>query len=223
MRLRRGEHGYTLSELVVAMSVIAILALVVVNFFGTIMMQNTIALARAELLGQAHEALDTVNDDIRLSARVDENNRWDDEHAPNAPSNLLSWESDDQTMVLASVVEDDDGNILFEDASEYISWKDNTVYYVENGTLYRRVVAADVEDNAAQTTCPESAATSECPADRALLDNVEHFEIRYLDGNNQVVDPADARSVELEIELKIRAYGRDITADYTTRMVFRNA
>ncbi|HJQ09370.1 MAG TPA: type II secretion system protein [Candidatus Saccharimonadales bacterium] len=222
MRTVHSAKGYTLVELVIALSVISILSIVVLYFFGNVLIQNTIAIARGDLLSEAHIALDRVNDDVRLSANADEQNRWEDDHAPNAPSDLFSWASDSDTAVLATVAQDQNDTILFEDASEYISWKNNNIYFVANNTLYKRVLAAPVSGNKAVTTCPAAVATTSCPKDREVLHNVQSFTIRYLDGDNNEVVPANARSVELEILLSKKAYGRTITADYTTRTVFRN-
>lgn len=220
MRLPRNTAGYTLIELVIALSVISILSLVVLNFFGNGLVQNAIITARANLLGEAHIALDKINNDIRLSASTDESNRWEDNNAPGG--DIFGWASSDDTVVLATAAEDQNENIIFEDASQYISWKNNNIYFVSNGTLYKRVLAAPVAGNKAVTTCPAAAATASCPKDRELLHDIESLTIRYLDGDNVEVTPVNARSVEISVALKAKALGRDVTAEYTTRTVFRN-
>ncbi len=218
----RSQHGFTLVELTIALSVVGILSLIVMNFFTNALLQNADGNARANLLSEAHQALDLANSDIRLSATADQNNRWQDNYAPGAPGDLLSWASDGDTLVLATAAENQAGTILFEDAGQYISWKNNNIYFVNNRTLYKRILAASVSGNKAVTSCPAASASPACPADRELLHDVESFTVRYLDGENQEVIPTDARSVELEVELKAKVYGNDVLAAYTTRTVFRN-
>ena len=218
------KAGFTIVEIVIALSLISILSVIALTFFTNALADNARADAKATLLSEAQQTLDAVTNDIRLSANADEANRWPDENAPGAPSNEFSWASDNDTLVLAAAAEDEDKNIIFEDAVEYISWKNNYIYFVQNGTLYRRTLAADVAGNAAKTTCPAASASSSCPPDKVMAHsvNVERFTINYLDGDNNEVTPTDARSVELTLSLKTKAFGNDVKAEYKTRMVFRN-
>ncbi len=205
-----------------ALSVTVFLLIVILNFWSDNLVQYSINEVRANLLSETHIALDTINEDIRLSATADQNNRWQDQHAPGAPTNLLSWQSTSSTLVLATAAQDHDGNILFADASKYISHKNNDIYFVNGGNLYRRILAAPVANNKAVTSCPKSASSSACPADKVLVKNVTSFDIKYLNGENQEVQPTQARAVELTLKLATSKFNKDITAEYTTRMVFRN-
>lgn len=216
------SRGFTTVELTIAVSVIAILSITLLVFFANNLRQYAIANARADLLNEAQITLESINEDIRLSAVADENNRWEDENAPVA-GDMFSWQSDADTLVLATAAMDADDNILFSDPAQYISWKNNHIYYLDGDVLYRRILAAPVDGNAAATTCPPAAATSDCPADKVMLNSkVDKFIVRYIDGDNNEVAPASARSIELEIGISRRAYGQTISAEYTTRMVFRN-
>jgi Tfp pilus assembly protein FimT len=216
------NKGFTTVELTIAVSTITILIITVLVFFATNLRQFVIANERADLLNEAQITLESINEDIRLSAAADENNRWEDEHAPD-PSNMFSWQSDSHTLILATAALDSSGNILFSDPSQYISWKNNHIYYLNGDVLYRRTLAAPVEGNTAVTTCPPADANPGCPPDRVMLNSkVDKFIVRYIDGNNNEVPPTDARSIELEIGISRRAFGQKISAEYKTRMVFRN-
>lgn len=216
------QHGVTMPELLIALVLTAILSGVIVSFMTDNIRGSTLQTAKAELLSDAHAGLNTTANDIRLSTQADINNRWQDAHAPNAPINLFSWQSNGSTLVLATPAEDTNGNIIFDDQLNYISAKNNKIYYVKDGTLYRRILAAPEDDNKAKTTCPSSQASSDCPADKAVLQNVTDFTVKYFNEQNQQVAPADARSIELSITLSKVLYGEDVHASYTTRMVFRN-
>lgn len=216
------QSGFTIVEVLVAVIVTSLLVMVIMNFMADSLVNYAINIARRDLLVEAQEGLDKIADETRLSANADQNNRWQDTHAPNAPGNLLSWSSDNDTLILATAAQNANKDIIFSDPAQYITEKNNNIYFVNNGTLYRRIIASPVAGNAAKTTCPRSAATGTCPADEALISNISRFVIRYIDGNGAAVSPTNARSIELEIDLSRQYYGRNITADYKTRMVFRN-
>jgi type II secretory pathway pseudopilin PulG len=220
---RQNTAGFTLVEVTVALTMAGLLIAIVLGFMVNSLTQYSIAGARAELLNEAQIALDIAANDIRLSANADANNRWDDANAPGAPSNELSWESDDDTLVLATAAENSSGDILFSDAANYISHKNNSIYFITDGKLYKRVLAApNVTGNVAVTTCPAAVADNSCPADKLLLQNVELFSVKYFNEQNQEVAPDEARSIELHVKLKVIRYPESVLAEYKTRMVFRN-
>ncbi len=219
---RHTEKGFTLTEVTVTLTVVSILIMLFMNFVVNSLVRHTVDSAKADLLAEAHIALDIVSNDIRLSGNAEVNNRWPDDYAPDAPADRFSWSSGADTLVLATAVEDSSGTIVFADPSKYISEKNNIVYFVEDGVLRKRVIAAPVADNKLSSTCPQPIADGACPADRSLLHKVSDFSVRYLDGSDQEVTPPDARSVELSVRLSDQKYGQEISAAYTTRMVFRN-
>jgi hypothetical protein len=160
-----------------------------------------------------------MGDAIRLSSAADQNNRWPDANAPNGQ---FGWASDADTLILASAVENQSGQIVFSDPSNYTSEKNNQIYYIQDGSLYRRVIAAPVDDNKLKSSCPAVLADATCPADRALANNVQSFSVKYFNGENQEVSPSDARSIELSLTLQKNQFSQLIQSVYKTRMVFRN-
>lgn len=214
------EKGFTLIELLVVMIVMSILSFALVNFISTWIQSSSIALARANLLNEAQNALTTANNDIMLSGGVDQTNRWPD---PNGPGgNEYGWSSNSQTMILAKVATDSSGNAIFLDSSDYITQKDDEIYYLSGTTLYRRTLASNSTNDAAVTTCPPSLTTSTCPPDTIIAKGVTNWLITYYGANNTVVTPSNARSIQLSITLTSPYGNQSINASYTTRMVFRN-
>lgn len=222
MRRRIDQSGFTIVEALVGITMTVLLLMIIMNFMANYFRQHAINTARSDLLVNSQRALDMIGQDIRLSASADQNNRWQDPHAPNAPANQLSWQSNANTLVLATAAEDQGGNIIFADQAQYISEKNNNIFFVQNRTLYKRTLAAPVAGNKARTSCPGGAATPSCPGDRILAKNVASFTVTYLSGTEQVVQPTDARAIELRLELATEQYGKDVSVGYTTRMVFRN-
>lgn len=220
--MKKSQDGFTLAEVMVALVVASIVIGVLMNFAVNNIVNFALAQARSDSIGQTQNALDIVSNDIRLSASADEQNRWPDTFAPQAPSNEFSWHSNSDTLVLATVAEDEDRTILFADPAHYISHKNNSIYFVQDGTLFKRVLAAPEADNRARTSCPRTESDESCPADRALVDGVTVFTVRYYDAENNQVAPANARSVEIELTVATRKYGRDVSITRTIRTVFRN-
>ncbi len=215
------EAGFTLIELLVTMLVMAIMFVAMANFITDWMQTSGIAQAKATLISDAEYALDEANNDILLSGSVDSPNRWPD---PNGPGgNQYGWISNSTTLVLARVAVDSSGNAIYTDSNDYITQKDDVIYYLSGTTLYRRILASDSTNDIAVTTCPPSLATSTCPADNVVATNVTAWSITYYDANNQVVSPTNARSIQLSITISTTYNGQPISASYTTRMVFRNA
>lgn len=216
------NKGFTLVEVIIALSVTSLLIFLIINFMTNSIVEYARAGARSELLNEAQVALDIISNDTRLSANADQNNRITDAYAPGAPADEFSWSSDTDTLILATAVEDSNGDIVFADPALYISEKNNNVYYLDGGKLYKRTLAADVTDNDAKTTCPPAQATPTCPADKELLKNVSQLTIKYFNDKNEEVVPTNARSIEMYVKLEKTEYGQPVSADYTTRMVFRN-
>lgn len=220
--MRSNQAGFTITEVLIATVIVASIVTVITAFALTTLRSYSINSARAEILNDANLAVEVINRDIRLSAKADKNNRWDDAYAPDAPSNRFSWGSTSNTLVLAAVATDQDSDIIFTDATNYISVKNNHIYYVANGELRRRVLAADVADNSASTTCPPEQANEECRADSVFAENVTDFSVSYYDIQGEETVPDNARSIEVTLRLTQERYGQDVTIEQNSRMVFRN-
>lgn len=219
---RLHARGFTLVDAIMAVTVATLVIVVITTYFINNLEQAALATNRDSLIKETETSLDLMSKDVRLSANADQNNRWPDANSPGGSGNEFGWQSGSSTLVLATAAQDSSGNIIFSDPKNYITEKNNIVYFVQNGTLYKRVIADPVSGNAAVTTCPAGQASSTCPADKELLHDVTLFNVTYLDGQNQQVTPTNARSVEVHITVERDVFKKPVTADYTTRMVFRN-
>ncbi len=218
---RRSEGGFTLVETMITLVMTGIMATGIIVFMINGLRSYGKATSKAYLIAQAQSGVDRISGDILLAANADDNNRIEDANSPGAPTNLLSWQSDNDTLILATAAEDTSRNILFADASNYISHKNNVIYYRDGTVLRKRVLATAVTGNRAITTCPAALATSSCPADRVVLENVASFVVTYRNHLNVSVLPEDARSVEVSVLLDDKKYATT-TVNYKTRTVFRN-
>lgn len=213
-------RGFTLVEVLVATVLTTIILTALLGFFAQRTAQNAQQNARDGMLRDAQLTLQVVADDIRHSASANSDNRWPDSHNPDGD---YAWESNENTLVLSRPVTDSNNNFIYNDPFTYIPYKDDIILFVEDGTLYKRTLAADTQgdgDNSAHTTCP--ADTADCPSDGELAENVSNLEFRYINDLNEDVSPTEARAVEVHIELQDTVYQSDISVDYTTMGVFRN-
>ena len=222
MKTRLDSRGLTIVELLVVISVTTILVIVVTSFMLVNLRESTLATARGNMLRETQQSLDLAANDIRLSANADSNNRWADLNSPSGASNQFSWQSNSSTLVLAAAAEKSDGSIIFADAKNYITEKNNIIYFVQDGTLYKRTIASPVANNKDKTSCPIDLASANCPADKPLLQNVSAFTVLYKDGQNNNVAPTEARSIELNVTTNKQIYSKNLSVNYKTRMVFRN-
>ncbi len=220
---RANQSGLTLVELLIALTLTSAIFTLIISFSVDKLTDSSKQSIRYTLLSNAETGLNRVANDIRLATSADDNNRWQDPYSPGAPGDQLSWQSSSSsTLVLAIAAVDGNNNIIFDDAHDYVSAKNNVIYYLSNGTLYRRTLAAPNTGNVAVTTCPPASATGSCPADRDVLDNVSSFSVQYYGSDGTAAAPSSAHSVQLSVTLLEHKYGQDISTQYTTRMVFRN-
>ena len=220
--MKDDQAGFTITEVVVATVLVAGMVAIITGFGLTTLRSYSINTARAEILSDVNLAIEVINRDIRLSANVDVNNRWEDPHAPNAPDNELSWESSSDVLVLATAALDEDQNIIFADSSNYITEKNNYIYYVQDGELRRRVIASPHDDNAASSTCPPDQVTEDCRADSVFAENVTSFSVEYIDRQGESTTPDNARSAEVTLGLSAEQFSQTIEVLQESRMVFRN-
>lgn len=219
-KLKRSQQGFTVIEMLVATTVTGMIIVLMMTFLANSLATNARDTARADMLREVQLTLDNIGREIRLSANADEQNRWEDDNAPDS-SDPYSWESNDTVLVLATAALDANKNVLFSDPLHYITSKNNNIYFVQNGTLYKRILADPVSGNTASTSCPPDPSDS-CPDDRELIHDVKSFTIRYFDNQNNEVIPSLAQSIELTMEIEKVKYNQTITASFTTRTVFRN-
>lgn len=214
------QRGFSLAEMLITLVLVSLLSLTMANFIADWLRSSDLAQARTSLLSNAQEALDKVSYDIRMSGSADAHNRWPDANGPGG--NQFGWQSDGDTLVLARIATTNQNEVIFSDASQYITEKDNIAYYVTDKKLYRRVIPADDAGTAAVATCPPASATSSCPADSKVAEDVTGFGVTYYDANDAVVAPDEARAVQLSMTITQVKGGEPVSATYTTRMVFRN-
>ena len=222
MMRKINARGVTLVELMITIVVMGVLMSGIFVFVISNLNGYTSTSIRENLLSQAQTGLNKVNDTILLAGAADATNRIADQNGPGGPSNLFGWTGGTQTLILATAAENTAGNILFSDPANYVSYKNNVIYYLDGTTLRQRILAASVSGNKAKTTCPDNKVTSSCKADAIILENVRSFTVTYLDKSNNSVTPGNARGIELSVTMSDKRFSNKTKISYKTRSVFRN-
>jgi prepilin-type N-terminal cleavage/methylation domain-containing protein len=218
------ERGFTLLELLISASIIGVLAIVITNFYSNQLVNYARAETNTILQSNTKQAVETMEKDIKSAQAVESVNRWPDTHGP-VSGNSFSWASDSDTIVMAVPAQDASGNLLYADSLRNVLQTNDVVFYIEPATniLYRRLIANPVAGNAAKTTCPPAVATSTCPADGKVVEDVAQLSAVYYDNSNAVTStPANAGSVQITLQQSRAKFGKTYRSILTSQATLRN-
>lgn len=217
---RNRSDGFTLVELnlsLVIMSIMAVSLLIVFTNFFVIMTRTN---AIVDMTVDSQNLLRTAVEELRYGAGVRVTNTITD---PNAPAS--GWDTDNVNFVIVIAVPavDSDRNYII-DPSTGSPYMNELVYYKNGSQLYKRILAhPDATGNILTTSCPPALATSSCPADRKLVDNVNTMTFTLYDQDNALTtDPLLARSVKIDLQLLRDTFGEPLTYDNSVRITLRN-
>ncbi len=234
--LRNSQTGFSLLELTVATAVIGVLAIIVAGFYVDRLVDYTRAETTIILQSNTKQALESLQRDVRSAIEIESTNQWPD---PNGPGgNQYGWASSTgspSTLVLAVPTKDSGGNLQYVDAAHTAILTNDVIYYVESGqkTLYRRVIAnptclpsqggSGSVSCSARTTCPPAFATSTCPPDGKVIEDVANLVTTYYDNTNSpTADVSNAYSMDATLTQSRYKFGRTHTNALTSRATLRN-
>ena len=216
----KSEHGFTIVELTIVISVTSIIAVVflgvITNFFVTITRTNELA----DMTVNSQNLLRTTVENIRFGNGVETTNTIAD---PNAPSG--GWNTSNTSFVIVIPVPalDSSKNWII-DPSTGSPYMNELVYYKSGNSLYERVLAnPNATGNALNTSCPASAATTACRADPLLATYVSSMSFTLYDQDNaQTSDPTIARSVFITLTMQRNAPISPLSLSTNIRVTLRN-
>ncbi len=206
---RRTDTGFTIVELVIAMLVATIILVSVVGFIIAITNQHVTTSIRSNLTNSLTTGGNRISQDIRSSINVLSQNAITDAAAPATPG---YWQSQASQLVLATTARRTNGESL---DGTYPGYTDNVVYYLRNGSLYRRLLAYDdgMGNNRYTTITCTPEAGGGCDEDTQILDNVSTLSITYYEADGSVASQADqVRSMTVSVELSVQQSGTTISA-----------
>ena len=254
------SKGFTLVELMVTMAVGAVLVVASVGLYLTVLGQSPIVKTRNTLSTNLQNALNRINDDVRRSSNVTTYNMIPD---PNAPTSLTGyenvpgpdpdtndqyyWRMGENRLLINQTPVTSSGDPIYDNTQYAVGKKNTIVYYVRNGALYRRVIAAPYGTNSATTnTCTRVSEGGCVTSDIKLVDNLKSslgnaaFKVIYYDRNGNPIPYTEkdsagndvpsytgfllTRSIGVTIELESGqiAGNQTVSINNTMRMQFRS-
>lgn len=212
----RLDSGFTLPELIIGMVVTTLLTLSMVGAITILLGQYAIGDVRQKQTTSVQTVLGRISDDIRQSHVVLVQNAESDTNAPATPG---KWMTGANQLVLGKTPRDSSNKGLY-DVAEYFTGKpDSIVYYLKNGTLYRRVIPANYTGNIALPIidCPTNPLGG-CPEDVAMLTDLTQLQFTYFDVNNDAgATPANTKSVKVSITASRQQSGQTIATTDSVR------
>lgn len=225
--VRTDQGGFSLLELLVAISVTTILLMIASNFVITGTLSANVEYNRTVVQSNTKSAVEIVARSIRSAKSVEATNSQPDPNPP-VTANPYSWSAaagNNATLILAVPARDASNSLLYVDGLHSNIYTNDVIFYLDATThrLYKRTIANAVAGNAAKTSCPPALATSSCPADTIIVEDIAGLNTSYFDNANAaVLVPSGTESVGYSVtETKVIGK-RSYSSSYTTITALRN-
>lgn len=216
----KSQAGFTLVELTVAISVMAIIGVVFIgmisNYFVVITRNNELA----EMTINSQNLLRTTVENIRFGDGVRQTNQITDANSPSGGWNT----SNSIFVIIIAVPAVTSAHAYIIDPNTGSPYMNELIYYRNGTTLMERDLAnPSATGNSIMTTCPANLATTSCPADRLLATFVNSMTFTLYDQNAVLTaTPANARSIAITLSMQRNAPGQPLTVTNSIRVTLRN-
>jgi prepilin-type N-terminal cleavage/methylation domain-containing protein len=227
--MKTHQQGYTLIELLVAISMSTVLMLAISGFATDSVVSVNQDYNKTLVLSNSKEAVGLVTRQVRLAKSVLANNVLADTYAPSAPGNLYSWAStagSGNPLVLAVPSHTSDGSVIYTDSTHTSIYTDNVIFYLNSSSkkLYKRTLKnTSAPGNVSVTTCPPTNASPSCPADADVVDDVANLTTSYLKADGTTTStPANTEAVSYTVTETRTINGKPYTGTYSTVATLRN-
>jgi prepilin-type N-terminal cleavage/methylation domain-containing protein len=214
------QAGFTLVELLVALTVMSVIGLV---FLGLIA-NNFVLITRnselSEMTVNSQNLLRTTVENIRLGDGVRQTNQISDAHAPSGGWNT----SNSNFVIILAVPAIDSSHNYIIDSGTGAPYMNELVYY-KNGTdlMERKLANPGATGNRLITSCPANFASASCPADTQLAQYVNTMVFALYDQDGASTSTAAAaRSVNISLNMQRNAPGDPINLTTNIRVTLRN-
>lgn len=214
------QQGYTISELMISVSVSSILFIAfltaITNYFILITRNN----ASIEMTTSSQNLLRSTIDNLRVSNGIRQTNSITDANAP-----VGGWNTSNTNFVIViSTPAVNSANNYIIDPATGSPYMNELVYYKSGNSLYKRSLAnPSAAGNRLRTSCPAAIASPSCPADVNLADYFQSMSFSLYDQDGAAtVDPAQARSIGINLNMQRNVFGSLLSLDNNIRVSLRN-
>jgi prepilin-type N-terminal cleavage/methylation domain-containing protein len=212
------SRGFTIPELLIAMSIASIVVLVLSAMNLTMYRQVQISQSTAELNSESYFLLRGIAEDIKLAANIATNNSLEDNFGPAG-----GWNTNSSTgsIIISSPAVDSSANIIYNDETG-LPFQNELIYYKESNSLLRRIIAnSSASGNEIKTTCPPSA--SNCLKDKLYTKYLDNFSFTLYESSGQeTLDATKAEAAKIEVSLSKKVAGKQITISNSVFTKLRN-
>jgi prepilin-type N-terminal cleavage/methylation domain-containing protein len=214
------QQGFTIVEVTVAVSVMAIIAVVflgvISSYFTTIYRTN----ARADMTIISQNLMRTTVENIRYGNGVRQVNQIADANGPAGGWNT----SNSSFVIIIAVPALDSSRQYIIDPNTGAPYMNELVYYKNGLKLMERILAnPSAIGNRLHTTCPANLASSTCNADPELADYVQSMTFILYDQDGDTTSlTTDARSVNITLNMQRNAPGQPVNITNSIRVTLRN-
>jgi len=219
-KLRKNDQGFTLVELNMSITILAIIMVSLLAVFTTFLVIITRNNVSTDMTVDSQNLLRTVVEEIRYGAGVRQTNTITDANGPTG-----GWNTSNTSFVIITAIPAlDSSNEYIIDTDTGLPFFNEMVYFKQDSTLHKRILANPAAaGNKLKTTCPSASASSSCPADIKLVDNVSSMVFTLYDQDNgATTDPLLARSVKIDLTMSRETFGAPLTLDNSIRTTLRN-
>ncbi len=213
----QSQAGFTIVELLVAISLIGIISVSMIAAFGNYLTIITRNSRTNELTMESQNLLRSAVEELRYGAGVRQTNSIAD------PNVTGGWSTSNTSFVIIIAIPAvDPSNAYIINPATGSPYNNELVYFKEGAKLYKRTLAhPDASNNKLHTSCPIGTAT--CPEDRLLTENLKIFAFELYDQDNlPTTNSLLARSVRINLGLERKAFGAPITFGNSIRVTLRN-
>lgn len=220
MRDSTKQAGFTITELVISVSLLGIVSVSLLAITMNYLVLITRNSVLVDMTVGSQNLLRSVVEELRYGAGVRESNSITD---PNAPA--TGWNtSNDNFVIIIAVPALNASNEYIIDPLTGSPYNNEFVYFKNGEALHKRILAhPDATGNTAKTSCPADLAGSSCPSDIELINHAKSMLFTLYDqDDNLTVDPLLARSVQIDLALERNSFGDPLALDNSIRITLRN-
>ncbi|MEK7603158.1 MAG: type II secretion system protein [Patescibacteria group bacterium] len=214
------QSGYTIPELIVSITLLGIISVsilaIFMNYFVVITRNNTIV----DMTTDAQNLLRSTVEELRYGAGVRQTNSISD---ANGPGGGWNTSNSDFVIIIAMPATDASGNYII-DSLTGSPYNNEFVYFKSGTILYKRTLAnTGAVGNSEKTSCPSASASTTCPADTKLIENVSNMIFTLYDQDDiSTANALLARSVKIDLTMQRDTFGDPLVLNNNIRVTLRN-
>lgn len=214
------QGGFTITELIIGVSVASILFLAFTAALTNYLVLITKNNASIDMAANSQNLLRSTVEALRVGDGVRQSNTITD---PNEPVGGWNTSNTNFVIVIATPALDSAHNYIL-DPSTGSPYMNELVYYKSASTLMERTLAnPGASGDTLVTSCPASLSSPSCPPDKTLADYVQSMVFTLYDqDDNLTTNPSLARSIKIDLAMQRTVFGSQISLNNDIRVTLRN-